>query len=181
MKLRLGRFNHYFLVSLLAGLAGCVSTNPSARGKEESVLQFFVESPFDDGERTTTVMVCRSAPIAVRIQKAPVLDNRDLAEARIVDAVGGFLLQLRFTIHGSLVLEELTTAHRGSRLAIYGMFPNGRWLAAPVIPVRVTNGIVTFTPDLSRAESERLVRGLNNTAIRLKNQSKPGKTKKEAR
>jgi hypothetical protein len=34
-----------------------------------------------------------------------------------------------------------------------------------------------FTPDLSREEADRLVRGLNNVAIKLENQPKPKKAK----
>jgi len=179
MKLRLDRFKHYLLVCLLGLLAGCASSQPGAKEKQESVLQLFLEADFDEGDRTAVITVCRATPVAVRIHKTPFLDNSELVEAALVDAIGGFVLQLRFTSHGALVLEQATIAHRGGRLVIYAMFPNGRWLAAPMFPTRISDGVLTFTPDATREEAERLVRGLNNVAVRLKNKPKPGSTKKQ--
>jgi len=85
---------------------------------------------------------------------------------------------MAFTAHGRLVLEQVTTEHRGARLAVYGVFPAGRWLAAPVVSTRITNGVLVFTPDATRDEAERLVRGLNNMAVRLGNKPKASAPKK---
>jgi hypothetical protein len=37
---------------------------------------------------------------------------------------------------------------------------------------RILDGTLTFTPDATREETERIVRGLNNVAIRAGNKSK---------
>lgn len=145
--------------------------------KEESVVQLFREAEADIGNQTAIIQVMRSEPVAVRIYKRPFLDSTELVDAVVADAVGGFVIQLQFSAHGALVLEQVTTANRGSRIAVYGMFPGGRWLAAPVVANRITNGVFVFTPDATRAEAERLVRGLNNMAIRLGNKAKSGKSK----
>ena len=41
---------------------------------------------------------------------------------------------------------------------------NGRWLAAPLITHRIGDGVLAFTPDMSRAEADQFVLGLNNVA-----------------
>jgi murein DD-endopeptidase MepM/ murein hydrolase activator NlpD len=41
---------------------------------------------------------------------------------------------------------------------------DGRWLAAPIITRRISNGVLVFTPDCSREEADQLVLGLNNVA-----------------
>lgn len=171
------RFNYYLFAVMLLTAAGCASGPERESRREESFVQLFMEAEADIGDQTAIIQVVRSAPVPVRIYKRPFLDGSELVDAAVADVVGGFVIQLQFNAHGALVLEQVTTAHRGSRIAIYGMFPGGRWLAAPVVANRITNGVFVFTPDATREEAERLVRGLNNMAIRLGNKPKPGKSK----
>ncbi len=145
---------------VLLTAAGCTSGPDRKSKKEESVVQLFMEAEADIGDQTAVIQVVRSAPVPVRIYKRPFLDSSELVDAAVVDVVGGFVVQLQFTAHGALVLEQVSTAHRGSRIAVFGMFPGGRWLAAPVVANRITNGVFVFTPDATREEAERLVRGV---------------------
>ena len=73
-------------------------------------------------------------------------------------------------------LEQFTAQYPGRRFAIAAQFGEKelemRWLAAPILNRRITDGILAFTPDASREEAELIVRGLNNTAIKLGNQKK---------
>ena len=39
-----------------------------------------------------------------------------------------------------------------------------RWLAAPQFTRLISNGILQFTPDASREETEEIAKGLNNIA-----------------
>jgi len=48
----------------------------------------------------------------------------------------------------------------------------GRWLAAPLINRRMADGMITFTPDASREETEKFVEGLNNSAKKLNSRLK---------
>ena len=48
---------------------------------------------------------------------------------------------------------------------------NGRWLMAPLITSRINNGLLSFTPDMSRDEATLFVQGLNNVAKEF--QTKP--------
>jgi hypothetical protein len=47
-----------------------------------------------------------------------------------------------------------------------------RWLAAPVIPRRISNGVLTFTPDASREEADLIAIGLNNVAKKVQDDLK---------
>lgn len=175
------RFNSYLLALLLTVVAaGCKSSAEREHEKEASTLRFYLETDFDTtGSKTTVVPIFRASPILIRINKEPVLDEGSLIDAAVVDVVGGFAIQVKFDFRGTLTLESISSTYRGERLAIYSMFTEGRWLAAPKMTVPIKDGVLTFTPDATREEAVRIVRGLNNLAIRLGNKPKPGKEKKE--
>ena len=42
-----------------------------------------------------------------------------------------------------------------------------RWLAAPLITKRISDGVFIFTPDASKEETERIVNGLKNVIKQL--------------
>jgi hypothetical protein len=65
-------------------------------------------------------------------------------------------------------LDTVTTANKSKRIAILAIFPEKRWIAAPLINQRNASGVLTFTPDATREEAERIVRGLNNVAAQLR-------------
>lgn len=180
MKLPLSCFNNYLAALIaLAILAGCASTEERKKKKEEAVVQLYLEAEYDTGDKTQVVPIYRASPVPLRIFKQPFLDNANLIDAAVLDGVGGFAIRLKFDFHGTLSLEEVSSAHRGSRIAVYAEFPEVRWLAAPALQTRIKDGVLTFTPDATRAEAERIVNGLNNVAINLGNKAKPG-AKKEA-
>lgn len=178
MKLPLTGLNNYLMLILLAAvLAGCASSEERKKRKQETAVQLFLESEFDTGDKTQVVPVYRNAPVPVRVYKAPLLDNADLVSAAVLDVVGGFAIQLTFNFHGRIVLEGAANSNRDARLVVCAIYPEVRWLAAPKMTGPISNGMLAFTPDATREEAERIVRGLNNVAIRLGNQSKPGKKK----
>jgi preprotein translocase subunit SecD len=96
------------------------------------------------------------------------------------DPLGGFEFTIQFDRQGTRLLEQYSTASKGKRIAVFSYFGNPkepgkgevRWLAAPVVRERITDGIFTFTPDASREEAERIARGLNNVA-RVKEKDNP--------
>lgn len=165
------------LVLVLA--VGCASSEEREKRKEASSLRLFLEQEFDPGDRTTLVPVCRADPVLVRIEKVPFLDEGHITNAELVDVVGGFAIAVTFDFHGTLVLDNVSNSFRGRRIAIYSMFTDGRWLAAPVINGRIEDGRLVFTPDCTHEEAGRIVSGLNNVAIKLGNKPKPGKNPKE--
>ena len=79
---------------------------------------------------------------------------------------------IQFDKHGTLVLDNVTSSYKGSRIVVFSQFGSARWLAAPRIMNRISDGVFTFTPDASREETERIARGLNNIANEMKKRSK---------
>jgi preprotein translocase subunit SecD len=171
MKIRLNRFNTYLaLLGALALLTGCQSPENRMR----TALKVHLETNRDSSKRGELVPVYRSQPFMVNIDKSPLLTEKLVAEAKIVDDPmgGGFQLSIKFERRGVWLLEQYSTANLGKRLAIFCQFASddkaketvGRWVAAPVINKRITDGTLVFTPDADRPEALRIMRGLNNEA-----------------
>ncbi len=171
MKIRRLRFNTY-LFSLFACvfLAGCETTKEGRdKNKELTLMRFHLEVNPEGFDKTQTVPVFRENPTMVHINKAPFLDEGSIAQAALVDSPGGgYVISVQFNRHGTLLLDNVTTTFRGQRAVVLALFGETRWLGAPQITKRLTDGILTFTPDCTREEGERIVRGLNNVAKKLK-------------
>ena len=167
-----------FLATALL-LLGCASPDDpnamgkSKKGKEAAMIMFHIETPSDGTPYTQTVEVPRGSAKTMNVETAPFLDTGHLVEAMLVqtDKFGGFALRLQFNQHGAFALDTYTSANRGRHLAIFCMFGAERWVAAPLITRRISNGLLQFTPDLTREEAEYVVTGLNNVAARLKKRS----------
>jgi hypothetical protein len=70
------------------------------------------------------------------------------------------------------LLDGATSANHNRRVAVFARWPEGRWLASPMIHKRIADGVLTFTPDCTREEAVRIVRGLNNVAKKIKKEDK---------
>jgi hypothetical protein len=161
---------------LLAGLTlltACKTTEERKRSKEASTIRFHLEVNPDGSDRNVGVPVYRARPMLVNVEQNSFLNEGDVDLAAVVPAVGGFMIKIQFNTHGSWVLDAVTTSNKGRRIVIFSQFGEGnsRWLAAPVIAQRVSNGLYLFTPDASYEEAERIVRGLNNIAAELRKES----------
>jgi hypothetical protein len=175
MKIRCAAFNIYLLAATL--LLGCKSPQEKIdkaesrkQKKEMSTLWLHLEAPADGSGRAEPVPILRASPVLVNVLKSPFLDERDILQAKLAGHMNGFVIQVQFNDHGTLVLDGISSSNKGKRIAIMSQFGDVRWLAAPVLSKRITNGVLTFTPDATREEAERIVRGLNNAAEKLKKQ-----------
>ncbi len=154
--------------ALLVG--GCASTPAEKKEKDAAIstLRLHLETPASPRDFTVRVPVNREPSVLATVDKEPFLTEADVTEARLVEVMGGFDLQIQFDHHGSLLLEQVSTSNPGRRFAVFSQFGTkageSRWLAAPVIVRRITSGTITFTPDASRAETERIALGLSNVA-----------------
>jgi hypothetical protein len=101
------------------------------------------------------------------IQRDPFVDEGNVLSALVIDQPGGFALEVQLDRRGRWVLERTTVTHRGQHLAIMSNFGQERWLAAPLITGKISDGKLTFTPDATREEAERIARGLNNQARKI--------------
>ena len=170
MKTSLARFNIYLLLAAVVLGWGCKTPEERKRSKEASTLRVYLEVS-RGGDHSSGVPIYRQNPIRIEVEREPLLTEADLAHASVVDLPGGFAIEAQFNGHGALILEGATVAHRGQHLAIQSDFGEHRWLAAPLITHRITNGGLVFTPDASREEAERIVRGLTNVVFKIRKES----------
>jgi len=166
MKVWAQRFNIYLtLAAALALLCGCLTEKPK---KPVAALRIHIEASPDTLGTSQTVSVLRADPVLVTITQQPILTEANLIAARIIDAPGGCDIEVRFDETGSWILEQCTAANPGRHLVIFGQWgeklADGRWLAAPIITHRTGNGVLAFTPDMSRSEAEQFVLGLTHVA-----------------
>jgi preprotein translocase subunit SecD len=165
-------FNLYLLLVLLA--VGSCATTPAKQEarkhrKEASTLLLHVEVNADQTGQNWSVPILRDNPIMVTVTRNPFVDVASVEHASVIDQPGGgFAIKIQFDRHGTLLLENITGSYPNHRIAVFSQFSDARWLAAPLITHRITDGVFVFTPDATREEAERIVRGLNNVAAKLK-------------
>ena len=165
------RFNIYLLAGMAAALAfGCQSPETKKK-KELASLQLHVETNPGGINHTEVAQIFRQSPIDVPVEKTPFLTDANVAEAKIINAMGGFEISVQFDREGTWLLEQYTTANRGRKIAVLCQFgpelKERRWLAAPAISKRISDGLFVFTPDATREEAEEIVLGLNNVAKKM--------------
>jgi hypothetical protein len=174
MKIRRLRFNLYLFVVLplaLALAAGC-QTEERKRKHQASSLAIHIEVHPDGTNLSEPVPIYRQQPVMINVDKEPVLSEVNLADAKVVDTVGGFAIRLQFDRQGTWILEQRSVDSKGQRFAIFCRYgeelKESRWLAAPIVSHRISNGVLTFTPDASREEADQIVLGLSNVARLVK-------------
>ena len=172
MTIRRQRFNIYLLVTLAAAaVCGCRSTGDKQSKKLLSTLRLHLETSRYGSKSNERVPIYRQKPIWITVQQAPFLTEADVAEAKVIEAEGGFALRIQFTHAGTTLLELNTVQNPGRRIAIFSQFgekiEDHRWLAAPLITHRISDGVLVFTPDTNREEAEEIAQGLNNVAKKV--------------
>jgi preprotein translocase subunit SecD len=165
MKVLTRQFNIYLALVVLLGLAcGCKTTKKT----QTAALRVHIETSPDPAGTSQTISVLRSDPVLITIKSEPILSEADVVQVKVVDATGGFAIEIKFDENGAWLLEQYSAANPGRHLVIFGQWgdkaANGRWLAAPLITSRISGGRLVFTPDCSREEADQLTVGLNNTA-----------------
>lgn len=155
-------------------LCGCQSSTGPDK-KSLAILSLHIESNPDMPDVSSPVPIYRQNPMMVNVDKTPFLTEADLAGAKIVNVLGGFAIQLQFNDRSKWMLEQYTAANPGRRIAVLCRWDKKlketRWLAAPSITRRISDGVLTFTPDATREESEKMVLGLNNMAAQATKRS----------
>jgi hypothetical protein len=168
MMLCLARFNIYLAAAALL-LCGCVS-DKKPDPEQTVALRFHLEVAPGESEDSTPVTVFRDNPMQVNVQKEPFLTEEYIEHASVIDESGGaFSLQLKFAWQGASLLDGATMANPNHRIVVFCLLGRApRWLGAPVIRKRISDGVLTFTPDASREETERIVKGLNKAVEKEK-------------
>jgi preprotein translocase subunit SecD len=175
MKFRRAQFNlNLLLLVVLTTLCACQSPE-SKKHHVLASMRFHLEMNNDPTDKTETVSVFREHSIPVHIEKVAFLTEAHIEQATVVDALGGFALTIKFDRQGKWLLEQYSAQYARHRVAIFCQFgeemKEARWLAAPVMNRRITDGVFTFTPDTTREEAEQIALGLNNVAHKLQDPS----------
>lgn len=162
MKVLVRRFNIYLTLAVLLGLvAGCQTSKPKPPAAS---LRVCIESSPDPTGSTVNITLLRANPVLVTIKRDPILTEMNLVSAKVIEAQGGFALEFKFDENGTWLLEQYSAANPGLHFAVFGQWgdtmADSRWLAAPLISRRISDGVLTFTPDCSREEADKLVTGL---------------------
>lgn len=160
-------FNGFLVLALLVCLTGCATKEERKRKKEISSFRVHLESEPGSVDRASAITVYRSAPMLLGIDREPILDESHVRSAAVVEQAVGFAVEVQLDRRGSWILERATVTHKGRHLAVFSHFGPARWLAAPEITGRNSSGRLVFTPDATREEAERFVRGLNNTIHKM--------------
>ncbi|HEX3800955.1 MAG TPA: hypothetical protein VH413_19845 [Verrucomicrobiae bacterium] len=173
MMIKFIRFNTYLWLAAGALLlaTGC-KTGDKDKKHPLSTLELHAEVGRDNGGDNEMVPVLREHPVYVNVAKETFLDAADIVEANVVDDLGGFKIRLKFNWRGTQLLESYSTAYRGRHIAVFAVWGPARWIAAPVVQKPIADGVLTFTPDCTREEADRLVKGLNNVADDIKKEEK---------
>jgi preprotein translocase subunit SecD len=165
MKIRFTRFNTYLLAGLVLLLFCACTSAKKKKDKDIAAIGVFLEMAPSDNETNHMVPIGRSDPVYVNIEPSPFIDQRNVESAKLVKEMGTFSIQVKFDNEGMLLLEGVTTENRNRHFAIQCIFDQKtRWLAAPLIRRRITDGILTFAPDASEEEANQIVKGLTNAA-----------------
>ncbi len=165
------QFNIYLALAATSGLlCGCLTNKPHG---QTSALRVHIQASRDTAGTSEEVSVIRADPVDINITKLPILTEANVVAAKIINDPGGFAINIHFDETGTWILEQYTAANTGRHLAIFGQWgeklANGRWLGAPLITHRVADGVLAFTPDMSRPEAEQFIIGLSNsTAFYIK-------------
>jgi hypothetical protein len=175
MMIHWSRFNIYLVLALALGLSCGCNTEEHKRGKVVAALQVYEEVSRGPNTPSQEVSIFRNHPVKFNLGKKPFLTEKFVKEAKVVNVVGGFALQFQLDRQGTWLLEQYSTANHGMHMGIFCQFFNpheeklneGRWLAAPRIQAKITDGLLVFTPDATREEAEQIVLGLNNVAKKL--------------
>jgi preprotein translocase subunit SecD len=166
------RFNIYLFVALAVALAwGCQSPETKKK-KELATLRLHIETNPHALGHTQVASILRQAPFDVTVEQNPFLTEGNVAEAKVINAMGGYAISLQFNTEGKMLLEQYTSANQGRKIAVFAQWGTNmsqhRWLAAPAIYKRNPSGLFVFTPDASREEADDIVLGLNNVSRKLR-------------
>lgn len=156
--LRHSNWNLVIALALSLLLVGCATDANDPQ--KISTIRLHLEVNPQMVRRNMVATVLRAHPEKITVAEEPLLHEGYVDAADIVSEGDTFAIRLKFDDQGSRILANYTAINIGKRMAVLAQFPEIRWLAAPVITGRITNGVFTFTPDASLEECRRIVDGL---------------------
>jgi len=181
MKICWSRFNLYLCLALALGMTLGCKTEAGKRKKVLATLRLHQEVNPDATGRSEMVVVHRDPFIQMNLEKNTFLTEANIKGAKVVDVLGGFVIHVQYDQEGAWLLEQYSSAARGRHIAVFSQFQDhpgekvnkGRWLTALKINNHITDGLLIFTPDVTREEADQIVLGLNNVQAKTKAGQEP--------
>ena len=170
MKIYPGAFNTIFLLIWALHLSACKTSEEKKKEKEVTVLRVHMEAKGVGQDRASSKPIGRGPLMYLNVDQNYFVSEGDVVKAAVVDNTddaGGWSMAVQFDAHGTLLLDSMTSRYKGDHLAIWLRADEALWVAAPLITHRITNGLLVFTPDVSKEGAVRMVRGLNNIAKKI--------------
>ncbi|HSH96348.1 MAG TPA: hypothetical protein VK968_19530 [Roseimicrobium sp.] len=170
MKFHLSAFNIYLLCALMCLPMGCASSSKKKKGKERAILRIHLQAQLQTSAlaNSTPISVYREKPVLIDVENDPVIFEVHIEKVEVIDEMGAFSIRVTLNRQGTWLLQNITAQRRNSHMAILGVYKDIRWLGAPYIDRTITDGIITFTPDATRAEADEFVKRLNETLKEVK-------------
>jgi preprotein translocase subunit SecD len=161
MDLASCRFNLILLLTAL--VLGCSGCQTGKSKKVETTIRIHAEAKADDGF-TQKVKIFKDESVLMQVHQMPMTSDVDIVDAKVVETLGGFAIQLKLNAMGRWQFDHYTAMNIGRHYAIFALWGKkpsiSRWIAAPIISNRISDGIILFTPDATREEAEAIVLGL---------------------
>ncbi len=161
MKSHSSRINlNLLLIAILFG-AGC-QTSKRVKAEDATHIFIFMETHSGLGEMARKVDIDGPNGGTMYIGASPVLNDVHIEEASAHDtADGSVAIQLQLNRQGKRILENMSGAYRGKRLAVSASFPELRWLCCVRMDKLMSDGHLTFFPNASPEECDRIAKGMN--------------------
>jgi len=161
------RFNIYLLAALSLLLVGGCASNKKDDKKKEKKLETYLRVHAQAKDSTTftkKITIFPNSPVTMTVDQSPLLTDTDVEKAQVVDTLGGFALVIKFDKRGQWLLDQHSSLNIGRTLAIFAQYgekgAKTKWIAAPIISRRISDGTLLFTPDVTREEAEQIAKGL---------------------
>lgn len=138
---------------------GCATSG----GKSETRLWFAEQTHAVDSSNHKREVTIPVSNLKLLVDPHPVLTQRDVAEAELVQTAGGNAVLVKFDPHGTVKLDEVTTRDRGQYLVV---FLDDKPLVAWLVDRRLSLGQFLIEADVNEAKARELVEGLNQAAKR---------------
>jgi len=172
MKFRFRAINWNLAIALALAclMSGCAS-NSKKKEEEISTIRLHFEVHPQLQRRNMEVSVLRAHPVKLIVAEEALVHEGYLNEVSLLDEDGSHRIRLKFDDSGRRLFETETAVNLGKHIAVFAQFPESRWIAAPVVKGRISDGVFVFTPDMDLAEARRLVDGLKRVIEKRKKDS----------
>lgn len=175
MRFRPFLFN-IILPLLAAGVfAGCETPKkkgeaktPKATKDNISTIRFHLEAHPSDGDRTMMAKVGRTRPMQMVLMASPMITEANVLKAEAWNTTDGLVaIRLELDRIGRRILMINSGSQRGGRMAVSSHFPEPHWIGVVRFDRVMSEGVITFIPDATPEESDRIVEGLSIVAAKL--------------